>query len=216
MKARLPLLYAPGGPVTIERERFPGPEWSRAQGDGPPRLVPASIARSSIVMGSCSPRLGMACHRGHSAGHGRPLAALYNVGAQCTSWPSSLHQLSLGSVVAPAREQGGRPGLTVNPPSRDGIVPNHMRTGRGSLGLAGSEETDSRLWDACLWQAWPHTCSSSQVVVARSQAMSWCCPATERPLDFVKGAFHGVTLHPRTPRSEGGRRTLRPRGPLGD
>jgi len=71
MKAWFP--YASGGRVTIKRKGFPRPEWSRAQGEGrgrrarsvgPLHLVPASVACSDVVMGSCSPRRGMVRHSG--------------------------------------------------------------------------------------------------------------------------------------------------------
>ena len=72
MKARFPL-YASGGRVTIERKGFPRPEWPRARGEGggwrarsmgPLRLVPAYVACSDVVTGSCSPRRGMVRHSG--------------------------------------------------------------------------------------------------------------------------------------------------------
>ena len=70
MKVWLPL-YSLGGWVTIEREWLSQPEWSRAREEGggwrawsvgPLRLVSTSVACSSSVTGSYSPRQGMVHH----------------------------------------------------------------------------------------------------------------------------------------------------------
>ena len=144
MKVWLPL-YSLGSWVTIEREWLSQPEWSRAREEGggwrawsvgPLRLVSTSIACSSSITGSYSPRQGMV----HQSDVVRVVVVHL---LSCRMWVHSAHRglrpcarYPGGSVVAPAHEQGGLP-------RHGGVVLDHTRLGRGSSGLAGSKEIDS-------------------------------------------------------------------------